>query len=149
MERPVTVADPKIGTPPIQDRVQLPNHHIDPPITRERPHHFAYSLPDIAARLFARPHIKHPATSPPELEAQKREAFCQCRQPALLLVHYQMKRRKLALQLFPRPLRLLFRSRQQQHIVRITDQPHSAGGDSIAPAPFAVNLVQKDVTQQW
>ena len=51
-----------------------------------------------------------------KLEARKRESFRQRRQAALLLVHHQMKCRKLALQLFPRPSRLLFRSRQQQQV---------------------------------
>src|SRR5204863_5773297 len=97
MECPVAVADPEIGTPPIQDRVQLLDHHPDLPIRRKRPHRIADPLTNIAARLFAWPHQKHPPRSLPELEAEKREAFCQRGQPTLLLVHHQSKSRKLGL----------------------------------------------------
>src|SRR5215472_1429753 len=91
MKCPVAVANPEIGTPPIQDRVQLPDYHVDLPIRRIRSHRLADPLTDIAARLFAWPHQKHPPRSLPELEAEEREAFCQRRQPALLLVHDQSK----------------------------------------------------------
>src|ERR1700733_6925976 len=56
MECPVAVADPEIDTPPIQDRVQLLDHHADLAIGRKRSYRFANPLTDIAARLFARPH---------------------------------------------------------------------------------------------
>src|ERR1700680_4520335 len=75
MECPITVADPKIGAPPIQDRVQLLDHHADRPIGRKGPDHFTNPVTDIAARLFARPHQKHPPRSLPEFETEKRETF--------------------------------------------------------------------------
>ena len=56
MECPIAVANPEIGAPPIQDRVQLLDHHADLPIGRKRSHCFANPLTDIAARPFARPH---------------------------------------------------------------------------------------------
>src|SRR5580693_676172 len=60
MECPITVADPEIGAPPIQDRVQLLDHHADLPIGRKRSHRFTNPVTDIAARLFAWPHQNHP-----------------------------------------------------------------------------------------
>src|SRR4028119_705326 len=124
MESPVAVPNPKVGTPPIQDGIQLLDHDVDASITRKRSDHLAYPLTDIAARLFARPHQQHPPRSFTELEAQKREPVCQRCQPTLLLINDQLKSGKLRLQLIPRQLRLLLRSRQQHHIVRITDQPN-------------------------
>jgi hypothetical protein len=56
MERPVAVADPEIGTPPIQDGVQLLDHAADRPIGRKRSHYLANPLADIAARFIAWPH---------------------------------------------------------------------------------------------
>ena len=56
MERPVAVADPEIGTPPIQDGVQLLDRAGDRPIGRKRAHHFANPLTDITARFIAWPH---------------------------------------------------------------------------------------------
>jgi hypothetical protein len=52
MECPVTVADPKIGTPPIQDRIQLLDHHADLPVRRKRSHYLTDSLTDVATRPF-------------------------------------------------------------------------------------------------
>jgi hypothetical protein len=99
MECPIAVANPEIGAPPIQNRVQLLDHHADLPIRRKRPHRIADPLTDIAARLFARPHQQHPPRSFPKLEAEKRETVCQRCQSTLLLVHHQMKSRKLSPQL--------------------------------------------------
>jgi hypothetical protein len=59
-----------------------------------------------------------------------------------------MKLGKLTLQLIPCHWRLLFRLRPQHQNIRITNQPHGTGGDSVAPALSAVHLVQKDVTEQ-
>src|ERR1700730_16958670 len=73
MECPVAIADSEIGAPPIQNRVQLLNHHADLPIRRKRSHHLADPLADIAARLLAWPHQHHPPRSLPELEAKERE----------------------------------------------------------------------------
>src|SRR6202167_3599041 len=148
MEWPITVADPEIGAPPIQDRVQLLDHHADLPIGRKGPHRFANPVTDIAARLFARPHQKHPSRSLPEFETEKRETFRQACQPTLLLVHYQAKSRKLNLQLLPRHPRLLFRSRQQHHVIRVTNQSNAAARDPVAPAPLTIYLMQKDVGQR-
>src|SRR5580704_16274035 len=75
MECPVAVADPEIGTPPIQDRVQLLDHHADLPIRRKRSYRLANPLTDITARLLARPHQKHPPRSFPNFEAQDRETL--------------------------------------------------------------------------
>src|ERR1700722_3037092 len=112
---------------------------------RKSSHRFTNPVSDIAARLFARPHQKHPPRSLPEFEAEKRETFRKGCQPTLLLVHHQAKSRKLSLQLLPRRPRRLLRSRQQHHIIRITNQPHVAERDSVAPAPLTIYLVQKDV----
>src|SRR3984957_5510251 len=98
MECPIAIADPEIGTPPIQDRVQLLDHYADLPIRRKRPHRLADPLADIAARLFTRPHQKHPPRIFTELKAKEREAFCQCRYATLLLIHHQLKSGKLNLQ---------------------------------------------------
>ena len=51
MECPVTVPLPEIGAPPIQDGVQLLDHHIDSSVRRERPCYFAHALANIAAGL--------------------------------------------------------------------------------------------------
>src|SRR4051794_27525565 len=102
MECPVAVADPEIGTPPIQDRVELLDHYPDLPLRWKRPHCLANPLADVATRLCAWPHQKHLPRIFPELKAEKCETFCQCRQPALLLVHHQSKSGKLCLQLLPR-----------------------------------------------
>src|SRR5215469_13079103 len=75
MECPVAVADPKIGTPPIQDQIQLLDYYADLPVRRKRSHYFADPLADMAARLFTWPHQEHPPRCFPELEAQEREAF--------------------------------------------------------------------------
>jgi hypothetical protein len=149
MECPVAVADPKVRTPPVQDRIQLLDHDVDSPITRKRPDYFAYPVTNIAARLFARPHQQHPPPGFAELEAQKREASCQRCQPILLLINNESKSRKLRLQLIPRLPRRLFRSRQQHHIIRISDQPSITDCDTVAPAPLTIDLMQKDVGQQW
>src|SRR5271166_6407811 len=89
MEDPVAVADPKIGTPPIQDRMQLPNHLPDRRATAERSHYFAHPVPDMLARLLARPHVQQPSRGFPKLETKKRETVCHRAQPTLLLVHHQ------------------------------------------------------------
>src|ERR1700724_120083 len=102
MEDPVAVADPKIGTPPIQDRMQLPNHLSDRGTTWKRSHHFAHPIPDMLARLLARPHVQQPSRGLPKLETQKRETLCHRSQPTLLLVHHQSQSRKLALETLPR-----------------------------------------------
>src|SRR5579859_154753 len=149
MECPIAIADPEVGTPPIQDRVQLLDHHADLPVRRNRSHCITDPLPDIAARLLAWPHQQHPPRSLPELEAEEREAFCQRRQPTLLLVHHQTKSGKLGLQLPPPHSRLLFRPRQQHHVIRVTDQPDIAESDSVAPAPLTIYFVQKDIGQRW
>jgi hypothetical protein len=73
VKRPVAVADPKVRTPPIQNRVQLPDHRSDHLVTWKRSHHLTHPLPNIAARLRARPHQRHSAKGFPKLEAQKRE----------------------------------------------------------------------------
>jgi len=72
MEDPVAVADPEIGAPPIQDRIQLPNHLTDRRATGERSDHFAYPIPDMLARLLARPHVQQPSRGFPKLETKKR-----------------------------------------------------------------------------
>ena len=149
MECPVTVADSEIGAPPIQDRIQLLDHYIDSPVGRKRTHHFARSLADIAARLFTWPQVQHPPCRLPELETQEREALAQRRQPTLLVIHDQAKAGELSLEVLPRCPSLLLRSRQQHHIVRVTDQPNIAPSNTVAPAPLTIYLMQKDVGQQW
>src|ERR1700722_17268735 len=144
MECPITVANPEIGTPPIQDRVQLLHHHADLPIGREGPHRFANPVTDIAARLLAWPHQKHPPRSLPEFETEKRETIRQRCQPTLFLVRNQAKFCKLSLQLLPRHPRLLFRSRQQHHVIRVTNQSNAAERDSVVPAPLTIYLIQED-----
>src|SRR5437899_4534267 len=148
MECPVTVPNPEVGTPPIQDGVQLLDHHIDASVRRRRPCHFTHALASIAAGLLTRPHTQHPTRRLTELEAEKRETFCQRRQPTLLLIHHQMKSGELTLESLPRRPSLSLRLRQQHHVVRITDQPNIAEGDTVAPAPLSIYLVQKDVGQR-
>src|ERR1700674_3278642 len=148
MECPVTVPNPEVGTPPIQDRVQLLDHHIDLPVRRKRPGHFTHALANIAARFLAWPHTQHPTRRFAELEAEKRETLSQRRQPTLLLIHHQVKSSELTLESLPRLPRLALRLRQQHHIIRITDQPNIAEGDTVAPAPLTIYLVQKDVGQR-
>jgi len=145
MECPVAVADPEVGTPPVQDRIQLLDHHINSPVRWKRPHRLARPLADVAARLFAWPHIQQPPRRLPKLEAQEREAVSKRRQPTLLLIHHQSKSSELSLELLPRRPRLLLGSRQQHHIVRITDQLNIAESHTVAPAPLTIYLVQKDV----
>src|ERR1700677_1840302 len=145
MECPVTVPHPEIGAPPIQDGVQLLDHHIDASVRRERPCHFTHALANIAAGLLTWPHTQHPARRLSELEAEKRETFCQCRQPTLLLFHHQVKSGELTLESLPRRPRLALRLRQQHHVVRITDQPNIAEGDTVAPAPLTLYPMQKEV----
>src|SRR6266496_6520454 len=99
---PVTVVGPEIGTPPIQDRVQLPNHLPTRGATGKRPDYFAHPIPDMLARLLARPHVQQPSRGFPKLETQKREALLHRRQTTLLLVHHQSQSRKLALETLPR-----------------------------------------------
>jgi len=43
---PVAVADPKIGTPPIQYRIQLPNHLTDRNANGKRSDYIAHPIPD-------------------------------------------------------------------------------------------------------
>src|SRR5437762_10989968 len=119
MKDPVAVADPEIGTPPIQNRIQLPNHLADRRATGERSDHLAHPIPDMLARLLARPHVQQPSRGFPKLETKKRETLLHRSQPTLLLVHHQSKSRKLALKALPRLPGLRFRARQQHHIVRI------------------------------
>lgn len=88
MKCPVAVADPEVGAPPIQDRIQILDHYADLPVGRKRPHYLADPLADMAARLFTWPNQEHPPRCFPELEAQEREAFRQRRQPTLVLVHH-------------------------------------------------------------
>src|SRR5436309_9998112 len=144
MECPVAVPHPEIGAPPIQDRVQLLDHHIDSPVRRKRPRHFTHTLANVAARFLAWPHTQHPTRRFAEFEAQEREALSQRRQPALLLIHHQAKSGELTLESLPRLPCLSLRLRQQHHIVRITDQPNMAEGDTVAPAPLTIYLMQKD-----
>src|SRR2546423_1321211 len=61
MEDPIAVAGPEIGAPPIQDRIQLPNHLADRRATGKRSDHFAYPIPDMLTRLLAWPHVQHPS----------------------------------------------------------------------------------------
>src|SRR5919197_639092 len=102
MEDPVAVADPEIGTPPIQGRVQLPNHLTDRGAIGKRSDPLAHPIPDMLARLLARPHVQQPSRGFPEFEAQKREALLHRGKTALLLVHHQSQSRKLALETLPR-----------------------------------------------
>src|ERR1700675_2883406 len=113
MECPVTVPNPEIGAPPIQDRIQLLDHHIDLSVRRERPCHFTHALANVAAGLITWPHTQHPTRRLTEIEAEKRETFCQRRQPALLLIHHQVKSGELTLELLPRLPRPALRLRQQ------------------------------------
>src|SRR5205085_1462107 len=94
------------------------------------------------------PHVQHPPGGLSKLEAQERESFCQRRQPTLFLIYHQSKSCELSLQLVPRRPRLLFRSRQQHHVIRITNQPNVADGDPVATAPLTIYLVKKDVGQR-
>src|SRR5579864_3073241 len=149
MECAVAVAGSEIGAPPIQNRIQLLDHHADRSVGRKRSHYHADPLADIAARLRAWPQQQHPPRSFAKLEAQEREALRQRRQPTFLLVHHQSKSGKLSLQLLPRIPRLLFRPRQQYHVIRVSDQPNVAEGEPVAPAPLTIYLVQKDVGQRW
>jgi hypothetical protein len=103
---PVAVTDAEVGTPPIQDRIQLPDDRHDEPATGNRSRYLTHSLPNIAARPFARPHRQHPTRSFQKLEAQKGEAIFKRCMSALFLVHHQMKLRKLTLQPPPRLPRL-------------------------------------------
>src|SRR3954449_11924996 len=98
MECPVAVACPEVGAPPIEDRIQLLDHHSDLLVGRKRSHHFAHPLTDIAARLLAWPHAQHPAGGLSKLEAKERESFCQRCQPTLLLIDHQSKSCELCLQ---------------------------------------------------
>jgi hypothetical protein len=84
----------------------------------------------------------------PKLETQERKAFFQLCQPTLLLIYHQAKSSELALKMLPRYPCLLFRSRQQHHIVRKTDQSNICGSNTIATAPLTIYLMQKDVGQQ-
>src|SRR5260370_10236293 len=86
MECPVTVPNPEVGTPPIQDGVQLLDHHIDASVRRKRPCHFTHALANIAARLLTRPHTQHPTRRLTELHAAKPQTFHQPPQPPLLFV---------------------------------------------------------------
>src|SRR5215472_6198567 len=111
MKCPVTVPNPEVGAPPIQDGVQLLDHHVDASVRRERPRHFTHALANIAAGLLTWPHTQHPTRRLTELKAEKRETFCQGRQPALLLIHHQVKSGELALESFPRLPRVALRLR--------------------------------------
>src|SRR6266496_1555602 len=102
MKDPVAVPNPEIGTPPIQDRIQLPNHLADRRATGKRSDHFAHPIPDMLARLLARPPVPQPSRGFPKLETKKRETLFHRGQPTLLLVHHQSKIRKLAWETFPR-----------------------------------------------
>src|ERR1700681_3928295 len=148
MECPVTVPNPEIGAPPIQDGVQLLDHQIDVSVLRERPRHFTHALANIAAGLLTWPHTQHPTRRLTELKAKKRETLYQRRQPTLLSIHHQAKSGELTLESLPRHLCLALRLRQQHHVVRITDQPGFAESDTVAPAPLTIYLVQKDVGQR-
>src|ERR1700730_16780052 len=106
MEDPVAVADSEIGTPPIQDRMQLPNHLADRRATGERSDYLAYPIPDMLARLLSRPHVQQPSRGFPKLENKERNTLFHRGQPTLLLVHHQSKSRKLALETLPRLLGL-------------------------------------------
>src|SRR4029077_8040733 len=106
MEDPVAVAGPEIGAPPIQDRIQLPNHLADRRATGERSDNIAYPIPDMLARLLARPHVQQPSRGFPKFETKERETLVHRGQPTLLLVHHQSKSRKLALETLPRLLGL-------------------------------------------
>lgn len=75
MKDPVAVADPEIGTPSIQDRVQLPNHLADRRAPRKRSNHFANPVPDVLARSLAWPHVQQPYREFPKFEAKKRETL--------------------------------------------------------------------------
>src|SRR5713101_9186118 len=88
MEDPVAVPDPKIGTPPIQDRVQLPNHLADRGATGKRSDHLAHPIPDMLARLLARPHVQQPSRGFPELEPKKRKALFRRGQTTLFLIYH-------------------------------------------------------------
>src|ERR1700674_2752943 len=123
MECPVTVPNPEVGTPPIQDRVQLLDHHIDLPVRRKRPGHFTHALANIAARFLAWPHTQHPTRRFAELEAEKRETLSQRRQPTLLLIHHQVKSSELTLESLPRLPRLALRLRQQHQVSRPGESP--------------------------
>src|SRR5207247_1526791 len=102
MKDTVAVASPEIGTPPIQDRIQLPNHLADRRATGKRSDSFAYPIPDMLARLLAWPHVQQPSRGFPKLKTKKREALFHRGQTTLLLVHHQSKWRKLALETLPR-----------------------------------------------
>src|SRR5260370_39668867 len=95
MEDPIAVAGPEIGAPPIQDRIQLPNHLADRRATGKRSDHFAYPIPDMLTRLLAWPHVQQPSRGFPELKTKKREALFHRGQTTLLLVHHQLKGCKL------------------------------------------------------
>src|ERR1700674_1414590 len=116
MECPVTVPNPEVGTPPIQDRVQLLDHHIDVSVRRKRPRHFTHALANVAARFLAWPHTQHPTRRFTEFEAQEREALAQRRQPTLLLIYDQVKNSELTLESLPRLPCLSLRLRQQHQV---------------------------------
>ena len=116
MECPVTVPNPEVGTPPIQDGVQLLDHHIDTSVRRKRPCHFTHALANIAAGLLTWQHTQHPTSRLTELEAEKRETFCQRRQRTLLLIRRQVKSGELTLELIPCLQRRARRLRQQHQV---------------------------------
>src|SRR5260221_7071186 len=91
MECPVTVPNPEVGTPPIQDGVQLLDHHIDASVRRKRPCHFTHALANIAAGRLTRPHTQHPTRRLTELETEKRQTFYHRRHATLLLILHPIK----------------------------------------------------------
>ena len=116
--------------------------------TRKRSNHFAYPVPDMLARFLARPHVQQPYREFPKLEAEKREALTHRRKSTLFLVHHQSWSRKLVLEALPRLSSLGFRSREQYHIVRVTDEHDRIAHRTVTATPLTIYLVKNDVGKQ-
>ena len=111
MECPVAVPHSEIGAPPIQTGSASGSpHRLARSTETTEPLHARAD--DVAARFLAWPHTQHPTRRFTKLETQEREAFSQRRQPALLLIHHQVKSGELTLESLPRRPRLLLRVHQ-------------------------------------
>ena len=143
MEDPIAVAYSKVGAPPVQDRVELSDHHVQPLRTGNGPRGLPNPFHHVLARLGSRPEVK-PTLLPAKLKAQEHEALIHVGHPALVLIDAQEQSGELGLKGRPGRLSLALGPGQQHHVIGIPDQSN-ATGRALLGAPLPVHLVQHDV----
>jgi hypothetical protein len=142
VKHPIAVPSPKIGAPPIQDRVELLDDIRQAVATGNRSDCLAHSFADVFLRFGARKHIDR-LSRPSELKPKESEPLLDRRKSTLLMVDHKLEFSKLALELVPNLHCIGSCPYEKDHIIRVAHHSYWNLRLCQRGGPLTVNLVEK------